>query len=102
MSANFHDVIVLIGYIMAAILTFRQFYGYIPFAIECKNQERLNIWKALKQARENASSLGPLVVFTRNGQGLFAAIDWGDLLYMCGQIAELKAEVEQLEDQRAM
>ena len=39
-----------------------------PFAVECKNSEHLNIWKALEQAQMNAESenLKPLVVFTRN------------------------------------
>ena len=26
----------------------------IPFAIECKNQEKLNVWDSLKQAEENS------------------------------------------------
>lgn len=64
------------------------------FAIECKNQERLNIWKALKQAGENAEGLTPLVVFTRNGHGLVAALPWDRLLEMQRRIMEL----EEIED----
>jgi hypothetical protein len=41
-----------------------------PFSVECKNQESLNIWAALKQASDNAvESTAPVVVFTRNREG---------------------------------
>lgn len=36
----------------------------IPFSIECKNVESINIWKALEQAAGRAHP--PLVVFRRN------------------------------------
>ena len=32
-----------------------------PVSIECKNQERLNIWEALEQCRENAGDYTPVV-----------------------------------------
>ena len=38
----------------------------IPFSIECKNQERLQIWAALKQAEDNAKDLIPTLIFKRN------------------------------------
>jgi len=38
----------------------------IPFGFECKNQEHLSIWDALKQAQENAGQLIPALVFSRN------------------------------------
>lgn len=39
-----------------------------PFAIECKCQEKLNVWKAIKQAESHAEGTKhtPLVVFSRN------------------------------------
>ena len=38
-----------------------------PYAIECGNQERLNIWAKIKQAQSHAGDeLTPLVVFKRN------------------------------------
>ena len=39
-----------------------------PFAIECKNQERINIWDALKQAlgHVKGSTDTPLLAFTKN------------------------------------
>lgn len=37
-----------------------------PYAIECKNVEKLNMWAALAQATENAKGHTPLLVFGRN------------------------------------
>lgn len=38
----------------------------IPYGFECKNQEKLNIWQAMKQAVSNAADLRPAVVYKRN------------------------------------
>jgi hypothetical protein len=50
----------------------------VPFAIECKNKETLSIWKALDQAAANAKEelLRPAVVFKKNGQPPFIALEW--------------------------
>jgi hypothetical protein len=38
-----------------------------PFSVECKNVEKLSIWSAIQQARENCKpEYTPIVVFTRN------------------------------------
>jgi hypothetical protein len=38
-----------------------------PFAVECKNTERFEVWKAIAQAEANCGDgLTPLVVFGRN------------------------------------
>ena len=37
-----------------------------PFSIECKNVEKLSIWAAIEQARDNAKDYVPAVVFTKN------------------------------------
>src|SRR5437762_2420953 len=39
-----------------------------PYAVECKNVEKINLWGAIKQAEEHAkgTSLRPLVVLLRN------------------------------------
>ena len=37
-----------------------------PYSIECKNVEKLNIWEAIKQAKENAGRHIPVVCFKRN------------------------------------
>lgn len=47
-----------------------------PFAIECKNVEKLNIWDAIKQSREHAKKSGrtPLVAFTKNHEEMQVAM----------------------------
>ena len=52
----------------------------IPLNIECKNQERLNIWEAMKQAEDNAEGRIPCTVFKRNRSETYACIKWKDLL----------------------
>lgn len=49
-----------------------------PFAVECKNQEKLNVWEALAQAASHAGSLTPLLVFKRNQSLTYVALRWDD------------------------
>ena len=37
-----------------------------PYSIECKNQERVNVWTSYEQAKENCKGYEPLVVIKRN------------------------------------
>lgn len=37
-----------------------------PFSTECKNRESLNIWKAIRQAKQNSDGRCPAIVFRRN------------------------------------
>ena len=37
-----------------------------PYSIECKNQEKINIWKSYFQAQENSNAHEPIVVIKRN------------------------------------
>ena len=47
----------------------------LPYSIECKNVERLNIWDAWKQAKSNcADGDTPVVVFTRNYDDKLAVV----------------------------
>lgn len=53
----------------------------IPFSTECKAQENLNIWKALKQAEANAKEGEiPLLVFKRNRTKIYATLELDHLL----------------------
>ena len=53
----------------------------LPLAIECKNQERLNIWDALTQAEDNSTpDEVPVVVFRRNGAQLHVALGFEQFL----------------------
>ena len=47
----------------------------IPFAIECKNQEKLNVWDSLKQAEENSGDYDTVLIFKRNRSKTYAVIN---------------------------
>ena len=51
-----------------------------PFAVECKNQERLNIWDSLSQAEWNAGPHIPLLVFKRNRSKTYISMEINDLI----------------------
>ena len=48
----------------------------IPYSFECKNQERLNLWKSLEQAESNCEDRQPVLIFKRNRSKIYAAIDF--------------------------
>jgi len=52
-----------------------------PFAPECKNQESLSIWAALKQAEKNSTDkLIPLLIFKRNNTKTYAVLELKKLI----------------------
>ena len=55
----------------------------IPYSFECKNQERLNVWKALEQAETNSDGRTPVVVIKRNRSKVYAVMEveeWVELI----------------------
>lgn len=59
-----------------------------PLSSECKNQERLNIWNALKQAEDHAGEdRAPCVFLTRNRTRTWACVPAESLLYWLSQLA---------------
>ena len=38
----------------------------LPFSFECKNVEKLNVWKSFKQCESNAGESTPILVIKRN------------------------------------
>lgn len=53
----------------------------IPFDVECKNQEKMNIWGSLTQCESNCKdSRIPLLVFKRNRSKTYACIEFDTLL----------------------
>ena len=53
----------------------------MPYSIECKNTERLNIWSAIEQCKANApADATPLVVFKRNRSETYAVVPWAHLV----------------------
>ena len=53
---------------------------YFPFSVEAKNQESISIWKALKQATDNAGKHTPLLIFKRNRSKIYACLELKDLM----------------------
>ena len=55
-----------------------------PYAVECKNTERLALWESWTQASANAGDLrAPLLVVSRNRTSPLAVQDWADFLALC-------------------
>ena len=48
----------------------------IRYSFECKNQERLNLWKSLEQAESNWEDRQPVLVFKRNRTKTYVAIEF--------------------------
>ena len=46
-----------------------------PYSVECKNQEKINVWSAYEQASENSLGYTPLVVIKRNRSKPLVVID---------------------------
>lgn len=52
-----------------------------PYAIEVKNQERLNVWAALEQSRSHVSGTEtPLLFFTKNRESMYVAMEAMDFM----------------------
>lgn len=45
-----------------------------PWAIECKNVEKLNIWQAIAQTEEHSKKYLPLLFFTRNRSEMYVCM----------------------------
>ena len=46
-----------------------------PYSIECKNQEKVNVWSAYEQASENSGKYEPIAVIKKNNQKPLVVID---------------------------
>ena len=53
-----------------------------PYSVECKNQEKLNIWAAWEQANGNKGLYEPLVVIKKNGVKPLVVLDAENFLDM--------------------
>lgn len=68
--------------------------SHFPFAIECKNQESLNIWSALEQAAGHSERLPGALFFKRNRSELYVAMKAKDLLQIFKTLKQLKLDVQ--------
>jgi hypothetical protein len=53
-----------------------------PYSVEIKNQERLNIYKAIEQSKSNAGNRIPLVIFKRNRDEIYVCFELKRFLEM--------------------
>jgi hypothetical protein len=60
---------------MEDIIMGKQSRDKFPYSIECKNQERVNVWNAYDQASENCKGYEPLVVIKKNRTKPLVVID---------------------------
>jgi hypothetical protein len=56
-----------------------------PFSVECKNQEKLNIWSSIEQAESNSGNHTPLVIFKRNRTKTYAVLEFDKLLELLNE-----------------
>lgn len=63
--------------------------GLFPYAVEVKNQERLNIWQSLLQTSLHSQKTGlePLLAFRRNHSDMFVAIRVEHFLLLAAAVA---------------
>ena len=67
-----------------------------PFSVECKNQEKLNIWSSLQQAEDNAGQHIPLLVFKRNRSKTYITMEINDLIKILNDKKEYEMEMNYL------
>ena len=61
------------------------------FSWECKNQEKLNIWKALQQSKNDAPARTmPVVVFRKNHSLDYIALELEDFLNIIKELEDLR------------
>ena len=47
----------------------------VPYSIECKNVEKLNVWEAYSQASENCGDYEPLLIMKKNRKKPLVVLD---------------------------
>ena len=65
-----------------------------PYSVECKNQEKINIWSAYSQASENSGKYTPIVVLKRNNVKPLVLIDAQDFIDIHKRIRTLQNIIE--------
>ena len=57
-----------------------------PYSVECKNQEKVNVWEAYAQAEQNCKGYEPVVVIKRNRQKPLVLLDAEHFVELCKKI----------------
>lgn len=69
----------------------------IPFSIEAKNTERLNIWNAFDQCKANCANYNPALVIKKNHSDMLCVLRWSTFLKLL-QNTPKKEETEEKEN----
>ena len=46
-----------------------------PYSVECKNQEKINLWESYNQAQQNSKNHEPVVILKRNNSKPLILVD---------------------------
>ena len=57
----------------------------IPYSFECKNTERLNLWKSLEQCESNCEDRMPVLIIKRNRSKVYAVIEFDNFTKIVGE-----------------
>jgi len=57
------------------IILGKQSRQIFPYSVECKNQEKVNVWAAYEQAEQNCKGYEPVVVIKRNRSKPLVVVD---------------------------
>ena len=57
------------------IILGKQSRQIFPYSVECKNQEKVNVWSAYEQAETNCKGYEPVVVIKKNRKKPLVVID---------------------------
>jgi len=71
---------------------------YFPYSVECKNQEKTNIWAWMEQAEQAARKYPALLIFSRNRSKIYACMDAElllDLIQKANKVSEVESENSQ-------
>lgn len=68
----------------------------IPYSFECKNQERLNLWKSLEQAESNCEDRQPVLIFKRNRSKIYATLDFDHFIELLKEMLELEIKLKEI------
>ena len=60
----------------------------INYSFECKNKERLDLWKSLEQAESNSEDRNPVLVFKRNRSKIYVSIEFDHFIELIDKLKE--------------
>ena len=67
------------------IILGKQSRQIFPYSVECKNQEKVNVWEAYAQAEQNCKGYEPVVVIKRNRQKPLVLVDAEHFVELCNK-----------------